>query len=749
MPGEEAGKPLPESPFLTEEPFGQHGEGDWQARVGALEAESAFGSGFEPTSMLAVEPEEEHQLADKPCTGIIGNDDRVPVRQAWDIPYRWICQISSRRRRAGKQLKFGPVGTGVLISPRFVLTAAHLLRDSEKDDHSQWVDSETDYVVVTPARNDAAPSGSTAPFGTFQARGWRFSPKYSPRSPDAWRYDYALIELKEPAGAKRSAVLNNDMLCFWGSRECGGNTDLVVLGATELAGKTAYTAGYPADLGSGTRPYSTSGMLSSVDIRGRREIMNYDADGCPGQSGSPIWVERDGKRYLVGIFTKVGTGYDATTGQVSLNNAVRITQEVFDQISRWLEGVLETPWLNARESDEDDRSRSGPERPYELHSAGEEGRGDDSEIMRFEPEQGDEEADDRETDVLVEHDVPKAAVRVAVGQRVELDVTTTVRGAEIDQVRWTIPGKAVRGYGAATTDAKLIELTPADLAHPRISFFWVDAGNGRTVQAKIRRKSGADKQFVAVFDVEGPTMEDFSGKPGVTRIEENHGTVGMRFGKRLEAPGVNWKWKITMPLHFGGFVKDVQTLVTDRSKIQLLKPGGKDTRILVWRHPSNPKPHVQLDVESGSTEPEYTKGLGEEKVEAGKSIDTGRGIEDSPFIGLAALDKTVSVNDRFTYYVMFKPDTKDAIWVPVAKATWSWEATADQRGKKWSLRKAPKMEPRVDKTTFEFPVYQSNASENEWREPSPTASHEYRAGEEGAEAASDGRPAFETLTSDE
>jgi phosphatidylserine/phosphatidylglycerophosphate/cardiolipin synthase-like enzyme/V8-like Glu-specific endopeptidase len=289
--------------------------------------------------------------AERPCTGIIGGDNRRPVARAWDAPFRWICQISSRQRKNGTLQRLGPAGTGLLISPRFVLTAAHLLRDSERDEHNQWVDSEAEQIMVTPAADSSQNESSRSPFGQHEALRWRLCPKYDPRDRSKHRFDYALIELKKPIGAAKYSLLGNQRLCFWGSEECGGNTVLKILDPGQLAGVTAYSAGYPADLGGGTRPYTAEGRLSSVNVPGRPEVMNYDADGCPGQSGSPVWVELTGKRCLAGLFTKVGTVTDATTHRVTGNEAVRFSREVFQQISKWMEESREDPWLYHADSE--------------------------------------------------------------------------------------------------------------------------------------------------------------------------------------------------------------------------------------------------------------------------------------------------------------------------------------------------------------------------------------------------------------
>jgi len=310
---------------------------------------------------------------------------------------------------------------------------------------------------------------------------------------------------------------------------------------------------------------------------------------------------------------------------------------------------------------------------------------------------------------------------VAVGQRVELDLNDIAFAKNSDKIKWTIPGSVVRGYDGTVRDAKLFELADADLERPKISFFWVDAADGRIVRARFQMEPGGWGQVVFVFNVKGPKVNHFTGKTNVTRIEKRAGLTGMRFGKLIEAPGIKWKWKITMPPHRAGFIKDVQTVLNDRSQILSLKPGGKETRKLVWRHPSKTNQHIQLDGHSDD-QAAYTAGLYEPKFGGGESFTNDR-TSDSPHTGLPSLAKTVSVNDQFTYYIMFKPATsraQDAIWVPVAKAKWSWKATAMQRDKKWVLSQPkPKMEPNIEMTTVDFPMYETNAFENEWQQVSP------------------------------
>jgi V8-like Glu-specific endopeptidase len=334
-------------------------------------------------------------------------------------------------------------------------------------------------------------------------------------------------------------------------------------------------------------------------------------------------------------------------------------------------------------------------------------------------------SDDREVGLAegfvdIEHDQPSVATReVVVGERIEIDLATTAFAGQIKTVQWDIPGRVVRGYDGTVNNAMLIELTDTDRTRSRIVFFWVDGGDGRTVRATIRTTSGTTAQHAVVFDVKQPVVETFGAKLGKTRIEKRAGLTGMRFGTLVEAPGIKWSWKVTMPKRHAGHIKDVQTVRLDRTQVLRLQKGGSKTRTLVRRHPRKPAPHLQLDGHDAG-QAIYTSGLSEPLIEAGKSF-TNNDTSDSPHTGLTPLGTTVSVDDRFTYFLMFKPDTakaSDAIWVPVAKATWGWKATAKQRGGRWLLSPTA-VKPVLEKKTTEFPLYDTNVEENEWQEVAP------------------------------
>lgn len=214
---------------------------------------------------------------------VCGADDRARITPANDIPWRWICKLFIRF--AGDRRV---VGTGWLIGPRTVMTAAHCLHSQELG----WAQS----IEVVPGMDEnRRPYGSQFGVSFRATRGWVDDPK-----PD---YDYGAI------------ILPDDTM---GNRV--GWFGFAALGDNELQGLAVHTSGYPGDKPSGTQWYNAGGITQVEERR-----IFYMIDTMGGQSGSPVWRKVDGERHAVGIHAYGGCP----------NSAARITTPVFNNMLSW------------------------------------------------------------------------------------------------------------------------------------------------------------------------------------------------------------------------------------------------------------------------------------------------------------------------------------------------------------------------------------------------------------------------------
>ena len=255
---------------------------------------SAHGEvGSSPPSHLELEEEDEHR--DLPR--------KTHVTDTFAIPFRWVCKVAVR-----KDGKYDHGGSGLLISDRHVLTAAHVVYDVYKN-RAQY---DLEVTLALDGNSD---------LGTYSSSSKPEIPAlYEPEKVD---YDYALITLDNSIGEKKFKELKGDKLCFWGSPDCGAGTELVRVDPKSLVTQTAYTAGYPKNKGAAAM-WSFSGLLAYVGEKDR--TMTFTGEATEGQSGSPVWVPRDGKYILVGVLVARGT----------TNRVVRVTRELCRQLAGWI-----------------------------------------------------------------------------------------------------------------------------------------------------------------------------------------------------------------------------------------------------------------------------------------------------------------------------------------------------------------------------------------------------------------------------
>lgn len=217
---------------------------------------------------------------------IIGVDQRVPITATTDIPWRRICALRIHFP-SGATYR----GTGFLIGPRAVATAGHCVYMKSQGGWARKIE-------VIPGCN-----GTKRPFGQVVATTFR--------SVGGWvnqglpECDYGCIFV--PPGSFNGFNL--------------GSFGVAAFDAQALVAQPAVLAGYPGD-----KPFAEMWGMAEVIKAVTAKTLVYNIDTMGGQSGAPVYVKRNGVRYVVGIHN-----YGAQAG----NSATRITKPVYDRLVAW------------------------------------------------------------------------------------------------------------------------------------------------------------------------------------------------------------------------------------------------------------------------------------------------------------------------------------------------------------------------------------------------------------------------------
>ncbi|MET0500056.1 MAG: hypothetical protein ABW172_00890, partial [Candidatus Binatia bacterium] len=157
----------------------------------------------------------------------------------------------------------------------------------------------------------------------------------------SWEFDFALITLKEPVGYWTLKEWNNKRLCYWGSTAGGAGTSVDAVPSTllkKLIGARVATAGYPGTANGemicaaglfsagATSDHLTKEGLVEEWVK-RTAVFFITADASEGQSGSPVWILDNGKRYLIGVLAAIGDDY---------NTVVNLRDTVLKDLRQWI-----------------------------------------------------------------------------------------------------------------------------------------------------------------------------------------------------------------------------------------------------------------------------------------------------------------------------------------------------------------------------------------------------------------------------
>lgn len=382
-----------ESPFLEGEFFVREGDEEGEARLGALEAESVFQLAFEESPVSAAEPEvyeeewaredEEIEADDTPYaevdleeeqdttleelyeapieSEVFGTNDLDSVANTLDVPHRWICRLDIEYEitpwNTTRKLSGHGTGTGTLISPCHVLTAAHNITGYDP--------VQKNYLKAVRIRVTAAHDGSASPpipsvdadlsRSNVHPR-WRVQNRVGSRGApnpagevETNRYDYALLTLKSSIGRMPVKVLGNCPLGYWANQVSCGFAHFERLDPNVLRNHKASIAGYAYDacvvavrsarsnpnIPSGGQLMASGGLTliwEGTRTRYLSQSMAHDVDTCGGQSGAPVWIKLNGIYYLVGVHT----GAIGLTGGGRTNHAVRVTRGLIRQVNQWI-----------------------------------------------------------------------------------------------------------------------------------------------------------------------------------------------------------------------------------------------------------------------------------------------------------------------------------------------------------------------------------------------------------------------------
>lgn len=189
-------------------------------------------------------------------------------------------------------------GSGVLISPDEVLTAAHVV-------YTSGIGAATD-VQVSPGYNFGPSSYGTISYSYFKY--YEINDKLNQISASDSQYDFAVIHLSHPA--PNAGYMRYE---------------------SNFSGGSVHITGFPAYYGENFGNYQGMVDFSEPVTRDPQYSVFEGSSTGKGSSGGPVWVMNNGLPYVVGVVSTASTDFPGGSGTFA-----GISTPVYQQIQQWV-----------------------------------------------------------------------------------------------------------------------------------------------------------------------------------------------------------------------------------------------------------------------------------------------------------------------------------------------------------------------------------------------------------------------------
>lgn len=216
---------------------------------------------------------------------IIGADNRYQVKNADQVPYRYIAYVLSTFPN-GETYR----GTAWLFAPDVAITAAHVLYNAGRGGYATS-------VTIYPARQN-----DKMPYGAVGAKSVHVPTKYKESSAAGQNdigNDVGVMVLKSNMGNRTG---------YFGIRK--------VAREESITGQSVVLSGYPSD--KGINMVKSSGTVLDT----QKDRITYNNDTVGGNSGCPVYIQGDDSNYYaVAVHS---------SGSENYNIGRKITDAVFN-----------------------------------------------------------------------------------------------------------------------------------------------------------------------------------------------------------------------------------------------------------------------------------------------------------------------------------------------------------------------------------------------------------------------------------